>query len=111
MANPYSHTFTQRWTDGQATTTERLNIAREGVDHAVWRLDQFTDADGEYEIPYTAPMIWKDADAGEYFAIWVDPTDKLVRFKQATGSAPTPASADDGNQALLDGDVRDGPSF
>ena len=48
MANPYSHTFADRWADGEATTTERLNKAREYVDHAVWRLDQFTDADAAF---------------------------------------------------------------
>ena len=39
MANPYSQTLGQRWTDGEATTTERLNVARQGVDFVRWRQD------------------------------------------------------------------------
>lgn len=37
--NPYSHTYDQRWSAGDPTSVENLDIAREGVDHVKWILD------------------------------------------------------------------------
>lgn len=47
--NPYSHTYDQRWSDGDPTSVENLDIAREGVDHVKWILDQ-SGIDGDAPI-------------------------------------------------------------
>lgn len=114
MANPYSHSYDERWSDGQATTTERLNIAREGVDFVAWALAAGgISGEGEVIMTWEAPLIWTTGDGGAdlFFAIWIDITGAMVRYKTNVGSAPVPSAEDDGNAAFLQASTGTGPGF